>query len=81
MTEIITGVNLPAAQLQIAMGIPLQAIADVRKRYGQEPTDNSAIDFAVAQPLPPRGHVIAAFTAAALGTPRPHIQHCSILVE
>ena len=38
MTEIITGVNLPAAQLQIAMGIPLQNIADIRKRFGQEVT-------------------------------------------
>ena len=33
VTEMITGVNLPAAQLQVAMGIPLHNIADVRKCY------------------------------------------------
>ena len=31
----ISGVNLPAAQLQIAMGIPLNRIADIRALYGK----------------------------------------------
>lgn len=35
VTEMITGVNLPAAQLQVAMGIPLHNIADVRQCYVQ----------------------------------------------
>lgn len=33
-TEMITGVNLPAAQLQVAMGIPLHRITDIRYLYG-----------------------------------------------
>ena len=34
-TEMITEVNLPAAQLQIAMGIPLHRIKDIRLLYGE----------------------------------------------
>ena len=44
-TEMITGVNLPAAQLQIAMGIPLSHIRDIRLLYGLDPSINSTIDF------------------------------------
>lgn len=33
-TEMISGVNLPAAQLQVAMGIPLNRISDIRVLYG-----------------------------------------------
>ena len=36
VTEGITLVNLPATQLQVAMGIPLNQIPDVRKFYGRE---------------------------------------------
>ena len=32
-SEMITNVNLPAAQLQIAMGVPLHRIADIREMY------------------------------------------------
>jgi hypothetical protein len=35
VTEGITGVNIPAAQLLIGMGLPLTAIPDVRALYGQ----------------------------------------------
>ena len=35
VTETITGVNLPAVQLQIAMGIPLHKMPHIRKFYGQ----------------------------------------------
>ena len=35
VTETITGVNLPAVQLQIAMGIPLNKMPHIRKFYGQ----------------------------------------------
>ena len=59
VTEMITGVNLPAAQLQVAMGIPLHRIPDVRTLYGAEPFGDSPIDFDTAQRLPPRGHCIA----------------------
>lgn len=68
VTEMITGVNLPAAQLQVAMGIPLYAIPDVRKLYGRGDiyVDGSqtgpglVIDFDTEERVKPQGHVIAA---------------------
>jgi len=36
VTEGITGVNLPATQLQVAMGIPLYNIPEVHKLYGRD---------------------------------------------
>ncbi|KAJ5730609.1 Acetyl-CoA carboxylase [Penicillium malachiteum] len=44
-TEMVSGVNLPAAQLQIAMGIPLHQIRDIRLLYGVDPNTSSDIDF------------------------------------
>ncbi|OAL01084.1 hypothetical protein IQ06DRAFT_293216 [Phaeosphaeriaceae sp. SRC1lsM3a] len=44
-TEMVTGVNLPAAQLQIAMGLPLHRIRDIRLLYGADPHTSSTIDF------------------------------------
>ncbi|KAL2832844.1 acetyl-CoA carboxylase [Aspergillus cavernicola] len=44
-TEMVSGVNLPAAQLQIAMGIPLHRIRDIRLLYGVDPNTASDIDF------------------------------------
>lgn len=38
-------VNLPAAQLQVAMGLPLHLIPDIRKMYGKERHGNDHIDF------------------------------------
>ena len=66
-TEMVTGVNLPAAQLQIAMGIPLHRIKDIRLLYGVDPNSSSEIDFDFskegslqAQRRPqPRGHTTA----------------------
>ncbi|ORX91331.1 acetyl-CoA carboxylase [Basidiobolus meristosporus CBS 931.73] len=66
-TEMVSGVNLPAAQLQIAMGIPLHRIRDIRLLYGLAPGGTSEIDFEFAtkesfetQRKPaPKGHVIA----------------------
>lgn len=66
-TEMVTGVNLPAAQLQIAMGIPLHRIRDIRLLYGVDPKTNSDIDFdfklegtAESQRRPkPKGHCTA----------------------
>lgn len=59
VTEEITGVNLPASQLQIAMGIPMNRIPDIRRLYEQDPYGNSTIDFANQRRAPPKGHVIA----------------------
>ncbi|CAI4767824.1 AQG_2a_G0047460.mRNA.1.CDS.1 [Saccharomyces cerevisiae] len=44
-TEMVSGVNLPAAQLQIAMGIPMHRISDIRTLYGMNPHSASEIDF------------------------------------
>ncbi|EMR08782.1 hypothetical protein PNEG_02952 [Pneumocystis murina B123] len=44
-TEMITGVNLPAAQLQIAMGLSLHKIKDIRLFYGLDPWTTTEIDF------------------------------------
>lgn len=38
-------VNLPAAQLQVSMGLPLHMIPDIRKMYGREPHGKDVIDF------------------------------------
>jgi len=46
VTEGITGVNLPATQLQVAMGIPLYNIPQIRQMYGKEdPYGKDKIDF------------------------------------
>ncbi|KAI1006577.1 Acetyl-CoA carboxylase [Podosphaera aphanis] len=44
-TEMVSGVNLPAAQLQIAMGLPLHRIRDIRLLYGVDPQGATEIDF------------------------------------
>lgn len=66
-TEMVSGVNLPAAQLQIAMGIPLHRIRDIRLLYGADPGTSTEIDFDFAnedsvktQRRPtPKGHTTA----------------------
>ena len=44
-TEMVSGVNLPAAQLQVAMGLPLHRIRDIRLLYGMDPRTTTEIDF------------------------------------
>ncbi|KAI5120256.1 hypothetical protein M0805_004592 [Coniferiporia weirii] len=66
-TEMVSGVNLPAAQLQVAMGIPLHCIRDIRTLYGVAPHASSEIDFDMVDPQAdsaqrrprPKGHVVA----------------------
>ncbi|CAK7905934.1 acetyl-CoA carboxylase [[Candida] anglica] len=66
-TEMVTGVDLPAAQLQIAMGIPMHRIRDIRTYYGVDPHTSTDIDFEfksenslVSQRRPtPKGHCTA----------------------
>ena len=66
-TEMVSGVNLPAAQLQIAMGIPLHRIRHIRQLYGVAPNGASEIDFDMVNPDAstiqrkprPKGHVVA----------------------
>jgi acetyl-CoA carboxylase/biotin carboxylase 1 len=61
VTEMITRVNLPAAQLQVAMGIPLHHIPDIRELYGQNRFEGAEakIDFAETEREKPFGHCIA----------------------
>lgn len=60
-TEMVSDVNLPAAQLQVAMGLPLHHIKDIRLLYGESPWGDSQIDFDQLRHKPqPWGHVIAA---------------------
>ncbi|XP_040354637.1 acetyl-CoA carboxylase isoform X4 [Ixodes scapularis] len=60
-TEMVADVNLPACQLQIAMGLPLHRIKDIRLLYGESPWGDSPIDFDVPVQRPrPLGHVISA---------------------
>ncbi|GBC48526.2 uncharacterized protein OCT59_029816 [Rhizophagus irregularis] len=66
-TEMVSGVDLPAAQLQISMGIPLHQIRDIRVLYGLAPSGTYEIDFDFSNPESlqtqrrpaPKGHVIA----------------------
>lgn len=56
---------VPVADLiqfpQIAMGIPLHRIKDIRALYGEKPWGDSPINFQTPANAPsPRGHVIAA---------------------
>lgn len=66
-TEMVSGVNIPAAQLQVAMGIPLYRIRDIRTLYGMDPKGSGKIDFDFLDPASystqrkpqPKGHVVA----------------------
>ncbi|EIW67071.1 hypothetical protein TREMEDRAFT_40657 [Tremella mesenterica DSM 1558] len=66
-TEMVSGCNIPAIQLQIAMGIPLHRIRDIRTLYGMDPHGVTEIDFDGTKPESvntqrkptPKGHVIA----------------------
>ncbi len=66
-TEMVSGVNLPAAQLQVAMGIPLHRIRDIRLLYGVDPRTATEIDFEFKNPgsektqrrPTPKGHTTA----------------------
>jgi len=60
VTELITDVNLPAAQLNVAMGIPLHRIGDIRRLYNEDPDGVTTIDFKTAERRAPKGHVVAA---------------------
>jgi len=61
VTEGITGINLPATQLQVAMGIPLYKIPEVRKFYGlPDMYGDSPIDFLEEDYKDVDSHVIAA---------------------
>lgn len=57
VTEGISSVNIPAAQLMIGMGIPLWAMPSMRQLYGLEAGSEGPFDMEMPQ-APPRGHVL-----------------------
>eukprot|EP00598_Pedospumella_elongata_P008031 CAMPEP_0184968478 /NCGR_PEP_ID=MMETSP1098-20130426/1535_1 /TAXON_ID=89044 /ORGANISM="Spumella elongata, Strain CCAP 955/1" /LENGTH=2317 /DNA_ID=CAMNT_0027490097 /DNA_START=80 /DNA_END=7033 /DNA_ORIENTATION=- len=59
VTENILKLNLPACQLQVAMGIPLHRIGDIRKMYGRHAMGQDTIDFEFAERVPYPHHCIA----------------------
>ncbi len=59
VTENILGINLPSCQLQVAMGIPLHRIADIRRLYGRHPKGKDTIDFEFSERVVPPRHCIA----------------------
>eukprot|EP01041_Mallomonas_annulata_P000604 gene604-1167_t len=59
VTESVLGVNLPACQLQVAMGAPLHRIGDIRKLYGRHPRGKDTIDFEYSERQAPIRHCIA----------------------
>ncbi|KNC83894.1 hypothetical protein SARC_03882 [Sphaeroforma arctica JP610] len=60
-TEMVSDVNLPAAQLQVAMGIPLHRMKDIRMLYGESAFGDNEIDFDdFSKRRKANGHVIAA---------------------
>ncbi|RMZ54549.1 hypothetical protein APUTEX25_002124, partial [Auxenochlorella protothecoides] len=59
VTEWIAGVNIPAAQLLIAAGVPLHRLPDLRALYGADPAGDSPIDSEGPGRRPPAGHVVA----------------------
>lgn len=48
VTEGITGVNIPASQLLVGMGVPLWRIPNIRASYGLDPKVGERLDNAVA---------------------------------
>jgi len=61
VTEGITGTNLPATQLQVVMGIPLENIPEIRAFYGKPDIyGTDKIDFLKDEYKPIDSHVIAA---------------------
>lgn len=59
-TEMVSNVNIPATQLQIAMGIPLHRISYIRDLWSESQEDCSLFEFSREKRLKPCGHVIAA---------------------
>ena len=60
VTEGLTGINLPSVQLQVAMGISLDRIPEIREFYGRAPEGRDKIDFMKDDYVYPARHVIAA---------------------
>lgn len=61
VTEGVTGVNMPATQLQVGMGLPLSNLPEIRLLYGVPRSDlDTAVDLDVKYELPKNRHILAA---------------------
>merc|ERR1719428_172665 len=60
VTEEVTGVNLPATQVQALMGIPLDQMPQIRRFYGKDENTDDPIDFLEEDYPYPKTHCIAA---------------------
>lgn len=63
VTELISGVNLPACMLLVGMGIPLHRIPDIRAFSGEKRMGTSRIDFTQPFEHPPRHTIACRITA------------------
>ena len=59
VTELVSGVNLPASQLMIAMGIPLYKIRGIRQMFQQSPDTDQQFNFDTTPAKSLGNHVIA----------------------
>jgi acetyl-CoA carboxylase/biotin carboxylase 1 len=59
VSELLSGLNLPACQVMIAMGIPLYRIKEIRALFGEDPSGTDPIDFANTPMVPTKNFVIA----------------------
>lgn len=59
VSEMITGVNLPAALVCVGMGVRLDRIPEVRSFYDESPYETTPIDFTTRDSIPSRCHSIA----------------------
>ncbi|KAK9805253.1 hypothetical protein WJX72_008860 [[Myrmecia] bisecta] len=59
VTEMISGVNIPACQMLVGMNVPLHRIPDIRRLYGKDPQGRDEIDFEADPQIKPHGHVVA----------------------
>lgn len=59
-TEMVSNVNIPATQMQIAMGIPLHMIGQIRSLWNQPIDGKNNFELISETRSRPKGHVIAA---------------------
>ena len=74
-SEMVSGVNLPAAQLQVAMGIPLYRMMEIRSLYGMPKLGVDPIPFDDVKLGPVSGEELAK------PTPRGAVVACRITAE
>ena len=67
----ISGVNLPATQTLIGMGVPLHRIPDVRRLFGQPADATGPIDFDKTPAVPPLGD------STFMNLCWPHLEACT----